>query len=62
MVPKLLLQSGPHQVLFFVCILFFLDMNRRGQDPYWKNILKGLVKYKYKKRGGKEERRKRKHA
>jgi hypothetical protein len=25
-------------------------MNRRDQDPYWKNILKGLVKYKYKKR------------
>jgi hypothetical protein len=25
-------------------------MNRRDQDPYWKNILKGLVKYKYKKK------------
>jgi hypothetical protein len=37
-------------------------MNRRGQDPYWKNILKGLVKYKYKQKGGRKKRRKRKHS
>jgi hypothetical protein len=37
-------------------------MNRRDQDPYWKNILKGLVKYKYKKKkkGGEEEKEKEK--
>jgi hypothetical protein len=34
-------------------------VDRRGQDPYWRNILKGLIKYK---KGERKKRRNRKHA